>query len=271
MNKLMSLAAATVAALLGGCERSMIYFPQTAPEARLVEQAASENLVPWRTENGERIGWMTPPADAADSRPAVVVFHGNAGHAAHRAYYARGFAAATRDAPWQVYLFEYPGYGSRPGAPSESALTAAALAAVQSVRAASPRPLYLVGESLGGGVACAVAAQHPEHIHGLLLVTPFSSLQAVAQEHYPAWLVGLLLRERYDNVTALSRYRGPVAVLLAGRDEVVPATLGRALYDSYGGPKRLWVQEASTHNTLSFDPRARWWREVVDFLQTPRA
>ena len=54
--------------------------------------------------------------------------------------------------------------------------------------------------------------------------------------------VRLLLRDRYDNRSALKNYRGPVAVLLAGRDEVIPARFGRELFDSYSGSKRLWIQ-----------------------------
>ena len=56
------------------------------------------------------------------------------------------------------------------------------------------------------------------------------------------------------------------AHVLAGNDEVVPMTLGRRLYDGYSGPKRLWVQEGSGHNTLDYQPTAAWLGEVSRFL-----
>ena len=75
-----------------------------------------------------------------------------------------------------------------------------------------------------------------------------------------------LLSERYDSREALSHYRGPVAFLLAGSDEIVSAALGQKLYDSYPGPKWLRVEPGAGHNTLTLYPAAGWWREVSEFL-----
>jgi len=72
--------------------------------------------------------------------------------------------------------------------------------------------------------------------------------------------------DRYESVKHLENYRGPVAVLIAGRDEVIPARHGHALYDAYAGPKRRWVQEDRSHNNVNFEPGAAWWGEVMDFL-----
>jgi hypothetical protein len=60
-------------------------------------------------------------------------------------------------------------------------------------------------------------------------------------------------------------YDGPVAFLVAGNDEIVPATLARRLYESYRGPKWLFEQPDAGHNTLDFDPSAPWWQEVTEF------
>ena len=53
----------------------------------------------------------------------MLVFHGNAGPALHRLYFVAGFQALGKS--WEVFLCEYPGYGSRPGSPSESAIKSA--------------------------------------------------------------------------------------------------------------------------------------------------
>jgi hypothetical protein len=72
-------------------------------------------------------------------------------------------------------------------------------------------------------------------------------------------------------VAALVRYRGPLAVLLAGQDEVVPAALGRRLHEGHGaGPKRLWVDERATHNTLDWSADAPRWSEIAAFLAEAR-
>jgi fermentation-respiration switch protein FrsA (DUF1100 family) len=54
--------------------------------------------------------------------------------------------------------------------------------------------------------------------------------------------------------------------LLAGRDIIVPARFGQALFDGYNGPKKLWIHPNAGHNTLDYDPRAAWWKDVSDFL-----
>lgn len=267
MKNLLSLGTGGLALLAGGCERALIYYPSLVPEAELQAMAHARSLARWEAADSERIGWMASAAPATAGRAAVVVFHGNAGHAVQRDYFVQGFRGVTPSAPWDVFLFEYPGYGDRAGRPSEEGIKAAARAAMEPLFEKGYHQVFLAGESLGGGVACHLAARYPHEIDGLLLVTPFTTLGDVARHHYPNLLVRLLLRERYDNVRALQDYRGRLAVLLAERDEVVPAGLGRQLYESYAGPKKLWIQEGRTHNTLSLEPGAPWWRELTGFLQ----
>lgn len=245
-------------------QRQLIYFPEVAAEETLLKIADANGLRDWRDASGKLIGWHTPASGNASRR--VVVFHGNAGHSLYRQYFANGFLALGRD--WQVYLFEYPGYGARTGSPSEASIKAAATGALEALFAEDPRPLFLVGESLGSGVATYLASTLPKRIAGLLLVTPFTSLTDVAARHYAFLPVRALLSERYDSIKALSDYGGPVAFLIAGSDEIVPAALGHELHDSYRGPKWLHEQAGAGHNTLDFDPAAGWWREVAKFLVT---
>ena len=248
--------------MLAALQRQLIYYPEVAPEKTLLKIANGIQLLDWRDRSGQLIGWHTPQAGSASRR--VVVFHGNAGHSLYRQYFAAGFLALGGD--WDVYLFEYPGYGARPGAPSESGIKAAALDAVEELLTEDPRPIYLAGESLGSGVATWLAGTLPTKVAGLLLVTPFTSLTDVAAGHY-RWLpVRTLLSERYNSQKALSQYAGPVAFLVAGNDEIVPAELGRKLHSDYRGPKLLREQAGAGHNTLNFDPSASWWREVANFL-----
>ena len=96
--------------------RQMIYYPEVEQEERLLQMASGLQLRDWRNHDGELIGWHTPTAGTGARR--LVVFHGNAGHALYRHYYAAGMLGLDRD--WQVFLFEYPGYGARRGSPSES-------------------------------------------------------------------------------------------------------------------------------------------------------
>ena len=252
-------------AVMAGFQRHFIYHPSRASERALLDQARDAKLEPWRDHRDEIVGWRSSAIEQARANNAVVVFHGNAGYALHRTYFVQGFESIHDAVDWQVYLFEYPGYGARSGRPCEVAIKQAADEAFRLLRESDQR-VFLIGESLGSGVACYLAGKYAEEIAGLLLITPFTSLVDVGRHHYPILPVRLLLRERYDSSESLRHYRGPVAFLLAGRDEVIPTPLGRRLYEEYEGPKELFVHEDGTHNTLTYEPGAVWWREVTEFL-----
>lgn len=248
-------------------QNSLIYFPQRESLESLEPQARLQGLRPWRDETGAYQGWRPRlPEDGPTPANRLVAFHGNAGHALHRSYFVDGFRGLGDGRLWEPMLFEYPGYGAREGKPGEKAIVEAAKRAVAGLRRDDARPVFLLGESLGSGVAAQVAAAMPGEVAGLFLVTPFTGLADVGRRHYPWLPVGLLLRDRYDAEEALKAYRGPAAFLLAGRDEVVPVELGRRLYEGYQGPKELWVQEEAGHNALDYRPQAPWWEEVSDFL-----
>ena len=253
---------AGAAALLWLGQRRMLYFPQQQGMEAAVRTGRALGLAPW-TRDGRFLGWRA--AHSAPARARLVVLHGNAGSALDRTYFREAFQAPAAGVPAELYLVEYPGYGPRPGAPSEAALVEAALEAARAARRDGPGPVFLLGESLGSGVAALAAARDPAAVDGLLLVTPLASVPAVARRHYgpvPAWLV----RDRYEAGEALARYPGPVGFLIAGRDEVVFADLGLALHASRHGPKRIWLDERASHNDVSYDPRLPRWREMLEFL-----
>ena len=206
--------------MLTAFQRQLIYFPQTASEPDLVSEATAVGWQPWRDTDGGLIGWR--PADKSNAARRMLVFHGNAGYALHRTYFAAGLGE-----DWEVLLFEYPGYGARGGKPSAESIKAAASEAVKALTQEDAPPVYLLGESLGSGVASYLAGAFPQQIAGVLLVTPFTRLSDVASHHYPWLPVRALLRERFDSVGSLAGYGGPVAFLVAGEDEVVPAELGK--------------------------------------------
>lgn len=249
----------------------LIYFPTRYSESLAVQAAVRAGLEPWRERNGTLIGWKT--IGKGDSKPQarMVVFHGNAGEALGREYLAELFLALDKEIGWQIYLFEYPGYGCRPGKPGEKAIEEAALKAFDELIGEDSRPVYLFGESIGGGPACYLAGKRSSQVAGVMLSTPFTRLSDVAAIHYPYFPVRWLLRDRYDNVKALKNFPGPVGILVAGQDEVATPQLGRELYESYQGLKKLWIQEMAGHNTVVYLTADPTWREASLFLRTSRS
>jgi len=254
-----------VAMMLGSCQDTFVYHPVREGEQEMLQKARELGLEPWPNEGESRIGWRG--AAVEEPRHRVVIFHGNGGHALHRGYLVDGLTAVEDGSAWEVYLLDYPGYGSRAGRPSQETLVQAGQEIVDLLlEVDSTRPVFLIGESLGSGVAAQVAASRAEAVPGVLLITPFTNLEDVGASMFPRFLVRALLQDRYDAEKALASYDGRVGVLLAGEDDVVPPELGRRLYNSVETTKRLWVQEGAGHNTLDYSPAGRWWRDMTRFL-----
>jgi len=241
-------------------QRRFLYFPRTSAINSMLEEAQKEGLAPWRNGKNEIIGWKRSSQTNAPHKCALIV-HGNAGCAVDRAHYA---TALQQTGVWDVYILEYPGYGARPGSPSRETLCQAADEAI--VLLEKEAPVFVIGESIGTGVATYLT--HSKGVAGLLLIAPYDDLAEVAQLHMPIFPVHKILKDRFIPINDLSHYKGPVAVLLAGRDEVVPNQFGRKLYESYEGPKKVWLIQDASHNSVGNQP-VSWWQDLIAFWQNP--
>jgi alpha-beta hydrolase superfamily lysophospholipase len=132
-----------------------LYFPDKAAPGDIV----SGGLRAWPTPQDFR-GLVAEPAEPA--RATAIVFHGNAGHAGHRKFYA---TALTR-LGLRVILAEYPGYGPREGAVGEQNLVADAEQTIALAHRLYGAPLLLIGESLGAGVVVAAGARQRDRTAG---------------------------------------------------------------------------------------------------------
>ena len=165
-----------------------------------------------------------------------------------------------------MLLIEYPGYGSRPGKIREQHFTADAVESIRLAMKEFGPPIFLLGESLGCGVVCGAVAKSNLPIDGVTLITPWDSLLNLAQAKDWFLPVRWLLKDRYDNVANLANYQGPVAVIMAGQDEIIPNRLTRRLYEALQGPKNLWTFPQAGHNSWPSGPHEPWWDEMMNFL-----
>jgi alpha-beta hydrolase superfamily lysophospholipase len=245
-------------------QRRLMYFPFGENPKVLAMRAEKEGFTAWTNAQGGLMGWIRTSRVTSTNTRAVLVFHGNAGSAVDRTFLADTLQGGQ---DLDVYLVEYPGYGGRPGIPTEESLFAAAREAFDAV--ATKGKVYLVGESLGTGVASHLAGTCSSNVAGVFLIAPFNNFAAAARSHYPIFPTSLILKDRYASDVFLRSYTGPLAVILAGHDEVVPNHLGRKLFDGYAGPKKLWVNETASHNSLS-ELNDTTWLEVLAFFAKSR-
>src|SRR5215470_15629821 len=228
------LGYGSIVALLYVTQRAMQYFPErfrTAPAVAGLPEAQEVVIV-----------WHVPPR--AD-KPVVLYFHGNGGSLRGR---VDRFRALTADGTGLVAL-SYRGYGGSSGAPTEGGLINDALAAYAFTRARYPAErIVLWGESLGSGVAVALAAQKP--IGHLILQSPFTSAADVGMQQYWFVPVGLLMKDQFRSDLHIGKVTAPVLVLHGERDNIVPMALAERLYGLINAPKRFVRFAGIGHNDL---------------------
>jgi hypothetical protein len=250
MFAVLLIAVALALALLWAGQRSLLYLPlgSVVPPADAGLPAAEPFLV--TTSDGLSLGAWFVPALAPPARASVLVFNGNAGTRSDRAPLARALAAAG----FQVCLFDYRGYGGNPGSPSEAGLLndARAVHAAVAARAdVDPGRIVLIGESLGTGVAMALAAEVKPL--AVVLRSPFTSMADVAAHHYRFLPVRRLLWDRYDSLSRAGTLACPVAVIAGDRDRVVPFELSQRLYAAVSAPKTFVTVTGTDHNDLELN------------------
>jgi uncharacterized protein len=245
----------------GSFQRRMIYYPPKFTSQKVDELAGPAGLERWKNSLGESIGMkrLSPQQPATGQ---ILIVYGNGGCATCCSRYAD---AIQKIAAFDVFILEYPGYADRTGSPSQDSFFRSADEAIQSVP--TNAPVYLLGESLGTGVASYLAGTNPGKVAGVVLLSPYNRLTDVAQYHMPILPVHLILVDRFPSQDYLRNYHGPVGIMVDGKDQIVPEKFGLRLYDGYVGPKRLWEFPDGGHVSITEQPTI-FWKEVVDFWQT---
>jgi hypothetical protein len=238
---------------------SLLFFPQplAGPPrvARPVEPVAVER------EEGVKVrGWLVKTAHPR--APLIIYYGGNAEELSWQ-------MTEPWPAEWALALVNYRGYGESDGQPSEAALFGDALAVFDAL---VRRPdvdagrVVLVGRSLGSGVATYVAAECP--VAAVVLISPYDSMAAVGQRHYPWLPVTLLLKHPFDSASRAPGVRVPLLAIAGERDGIIPPAHSRALVAAWGGPKRLVELPGASHNDLSGAPQ--FWPAIESFLRELR-
>ncbi|MBI9083575.1 MAG: alpha/beta hydrolase [Desulfobacterales bacterium] len=266
MPSVMKVSAAVLAvylayaALLYLMQRQMLY-PRHMAETRQgapLQQDGFERI--WIESADARCeAWLFMPSspEGASPVPAVILAHGNAETIDFLPEEFDGFVRMGM----ALLLVEYPGYGRSGGSPSQRRITDIFLAAYDRL---AVRPdidagrIVLAGRSLGGGVACRLAAARPSA--ALVLISAFTSARSFAPRYL---LPGFLVKDPFDNLAVVGRYTRPVLVIHGRHDPVIPFVHGEDLARS--APHGRLVAYDCGHNDCPPDPQA-FWRDIQDFF-----
>lgn len=217
------LTAAIVIFVMAWSQDDIIFPVQSVAKAGPLPPGAERLNV--ETPDGETLQGVhiPPPTSATGPKMLVIGFGGNAWNGQDVATYIHELYPDA-----DVVAFHYRGYRPSTGKPSAEALLADAPliydAAVAKIRADR---VVAVGLSIGSGIAASLANRR--RLDGIILVTPFDSLKAVASSIYPWLPLGLLFRHEIDTVEGLRGSKVPIAIVAAGNDEIIPAERTEAL------------------------------------------
>jgi pimeloyl-ACP methyl ester carboxylesterase len=222
-----------ICAALFGCQRDLLYHPDTTladPAAAGLPSAALEHL---KTPDGEDlVVWWVPPR--TPDKPVFLYFHGNGGNLTYR---PKRFALLSADGAG-VMAVSWRGYGGSTGSPTEQGLMADARAAYASVRSrTNPDRIVLVGESLGSGVAVMLAAEVP--VAAVILDSGYSSITDVAADKFPWLPVRLLIQDEFRADLAAGNVQVPVFQVHCTDDPVIPLVFGRRLHQLFPNRRDL--------------------------------
>ncbi|GAB5096594.1 MULTISPECIES: alpha/beta hydrolase [unclassified Caballeronia] len=255
-----AIAAYLLAALTLFMVQDRMLLPSTpsAPDLRTVPHAgASIDLLQVRDQFA---GYVVTPA-GREPRGTFMVYHGNEESADTKLPLADVF---VRDG-YRVVIVEYPGHGRRPGERTMKAALAASREALAATIAQWRGPLYLVGESLGAGMAAQVVKGNEAALAGVVLITPWDSLADVAAEKYPIFPIRWMLHDGFDSVAAVSHYDGPLVIVGAQLDTLIPVMHARRFANEHERARFMLLPTADHDHWFGVMTQADW-RQVLQWM-----
>jgi fermentation-respiration switch protein FrsA (DUF1100 family) len=245
-----------------GIEERLIFHP-SATIARTPRQAGLEfEEVFFTARDGVRLhGWFVPHRRA---RSTLIWFHGNAGNISHR---VDNIKLLHDKVNVHVFIFDYRGYGRSEGRVTEAGTYLDGEAAVEHVRqrlGADADNIIFFGRSLGAAVAAEIATRFDSQ--GLILESPFISVAEMARVVMPFLPIGTWLRTRYDVEAKIKAVRVPLLVLHGDRDEIVPFSQGKAVFDAAPQPKKFFSIAGASHNDTYIVGGESYFQQLGDFV-----
>jgi hypothetical protein len=245
-------------------EEKLIYFPSRDLDAAPAALGLEHEELFLVSSDGVRLHAWFLPARPDGRGFTVLVCHGNAGNMSHRLDRA---LSMHRELRADVLLFDYRGFGRSEGNPHEKGTYEDALASYRylaDVRRVDPERIVLFGESLGAAVAVELSSRVPAG--AIVLESPFTSIAAMARVAYPFLPAGWV-RTKYDNLGKVGGLSVPLLVIHGTRDETVPFTQGRELFDAARGPKRFLGVEGAGHTDAYIVGGERYWSAWRELLE----
>lgn len=218
-------------------------------------------------------GWFIP--GRGKIKGTILQFHGNGVNMGNH----YGAVYWLPDEGFNVFLFDYRGYGNSEGTASREGVQADALAAIRYVQArkdVARGTLVLYGQSLGGSVAAyAAARQDREGVGAVILESTFFEYRKIAREKLGAffltwpfqWPLSFLVSNEYSAGPVVSEIAPiPLLIVHGDQDGIVPVSNADLLYAAAKEPKTLWIIPGAGHISAFSPDRIPERLRLVQFL-----
>ena len=185
-------------------------------------------------------GWLLTPKHV-DVKATILHFHGSAGNL------LRQYQLITPliDFGYQIFMFDYGGYGCSEGDPSHQSVLQDAYSAldyIQNVGIANNK-LIIYGQSYGGYLASIVGSNSPDKIDAIVIEGAFSSFKE--QARYKASVFGNFVKNEFRADEEIMNNHKPILVIHGGEDKMVPIKFGRKIYNNANQPKEFYQVNGS--------------------------
>ena len=228
-------------------QRKLLYYPN--PEVNL----ANEKEISFDHDGVKLHGWVINEGE----QRALLYYGGNAEALEMNISFFKAVASN-----YSIYLINYRGYGKSEGKPFEKALLSDALFVYDEI-ASSHKSIAVMGRSLGSGIATYVAANRS--VEKLILVSPYDSIQSVAQSFYRLFPVSILLQDKYESMKNIESIDAKTLILYATHDEVINPKHTQNLITYFKDQSLSVVSiEKAKHNDISM--YKKYAQTIRDFL-----
>ncbi|BAY84882.1 hypothetical protein NIES267_43800 [Calothrix parasitica NIES-267] len=193
-----------------------------------------------------------------DAKYTILYAHGNASDLGM----IKPRLEQLKDIGFSVLGYDYRGYGTSEGKPSEKNaykdVDTAYNYLTQELNIL-PQQIILFGRSVGGGSAIDLAARKP--VAGLITESTFTSIFKVKVP------IKILPFDKFDNLKKIKKLKCPVLIMHGKLDEVVPFYHGEQLFKQAPEPKlSLWIEDAK-HNNFPYAAGERYTKILKEFMQ----
>ncbi len=243
-------------------ENFFVFHPQTGFDMTPDRMDLPYESITFKASDQTKLhGWFFP---LPGKSPVILFCHGNAGNISHRLHNIQKLLSLG----FQVFIYDYRGYGKSKGRPSREGVYLDGLAAYDYLKnklGIPPDRIILFGRSLGAAVATEIAVKR--QANRLILESAFTSTKAMARTMPLFALLSPFLPSHYNNLKKIEHITIPKLIIHGNRDEIIPFAMGETLFGAAPEPKAFYAIEGAGHNDTWVVGGKRYFEALRRFMQ----